>query len=361
MSAPPGWPNTADHPQQLGPFRVLGRRHAEASGAVLAGVAPDGRPVDLVVLGAGPGSDAATRDRFGAGVASLAADRPGAVVAADPRPPWPWVALVPGTPGTALLAAAVPAATVAAERGPQFAPHWYGSSPVPVPVADPAPAPAPVEPAAVSRRWWWVAGAVVALLLLLLLLWLLDPPGGGGGDGSPQPQPTRSEPAPDRSPEPGPGGSASPDPEKGTTLDLAGLAFDVTLPASWGCVRSELGPPDAVRWVCIDEAWDIQDGPPPTGVVQQQPCPQPCGPQEWTALQEQNALGATLTPLDGRTATAEDVDPVTGTHLRLQLSRLFAAQSSGPVDTHVHVRLAVPQDGRDDALRILNGVVAATP
>jgi hypothetical protein len=189
-------------PASLGPFHVRGRWQESEAGSVLAATGPDGTQVELVLLGPGPASDAASRDRFAAAVDSLVAQRSDAVLAADLRSPWPWVALPEGTPrdpaegggrlvSADLLDAAVPAGSSGATtRGPQFSPHWRGRRSYLAPVDYRPPVVQPPSPHRARRRRWWLVAALLVLLLLLLVWWLLSRPVQQEPDPSPVPVPT---------------------------------------------------------------------------------------------------------------------------------------------------------------------------
>lgn len=425
-------------PVQVGPFEVRGRWRTGEAGSVLAAVAPDGRPVDLVLLGPGPSTDAATRDRFAAAIERIAGQRPGTVLGAAPGAPVPWVALPAGTTtrtsgadlATELLGATRPVGPdpvgpdpagpdpagpegepPEATRGPRFAPYWHGrtytrSAPPLVPATDDA----PTSLAGSTRRWWLVAVVVALLLLLLLLLALLglllardrtgtaDPqpvPGitttpqatphsapsptpSGSGSSSPTASPTL--PPTDRPTQPSPGTGGSPSgpgvlgpgfgPQDDTyTVSLEGLAFSFEIPGSWGCMRSDdaAGPDAAVRWLCMDEGWLLDDtgGLPPGAVVQQEPCPDGCAPEQWTALRQKNAPGVRWSPVDDTTLIQEDVslDETGGSRYLIRMSRVFAAgkgSGTGP-DTHVYVSLSVPLEMRQDARNVVQSIRENTP
>ncbi|HEX5532579.1 MAG TPA: hypothetical protein VFX33_02430 [Actinomycetales bacterium] len=404
-------------PVQVGPFEVRGRWRTGEAGSVLAAVAPDGRPVDLVVLGAGPSTDAATCDRFAAAVERITSGRPGLVLGAAPAAPVPWVALPGGTTtrtsdsdlASELLGSALPPGPREdpgeATRGPRFAPYWHGRTytrPAPplLPAADGAPVP---EAATATRRWWLVAIIVALLLLLLALLWLLlaqdrtsasDPQPVPGITATPHATPDLvPSPAPSGSPTdspsvpptsrptgpvPGTGGSPSGPgvlgpgfgPQDDTyTVRLEGLAFSFEIPGSWGCMRSDdpAGPDAAVRWLCMDEGWLLDDtgGIPPGGVVQQEPCPEGCAPEQWAALRQKEAPGVRWSQADATTLIHEDValDETGGSRYLIRMSHVFAAAegAGGQPDTHVYVSLSVPVEMRKDAWNVVQSIRENTP
>jgi hypothetical protein len=398
-------------PVQIGPFEVRGRWRTGEAGSVLAAVAPDGRPVDLVVLGPGPSTDAATRDRFAAAVERIAGQRPGFVLGAAPAAPVPWVALPAGTTtrtsgsdlASELLGTSQPPGERtypdAPSRGPRFAPYWQGRSytrPAPPLVA--ASEGAPASTTAATRRWWLVAIVVALLLLLLVLLWLLL---GRDRFGAADPQPVPGITAtphstPDSVPTPTPSGTASPTapptgpptgqspgtgvspsgpgvlgpgfgPQDDTyTVNLEGLAFSFEIPGSWGCMRSDDASGTAVRWLCMDEGWLLDDtgGIPPGGVVQQEPCPDGCAPEQWAALRQKDAAGVRWLPVDPTTLIHEDVslDETGGSRYLVRMSHVFAAdRKGGQPDTHVYVSLSVPLETRQDAWNVVQSIRANTP
>jgi hypothetical protein len=397
----------------VGPFEVRGRWRTGEAGSVLAAVAPDGRPVDLVVLGPGPSTDAATRDRFAAAVERITSQRPGLVLGAAPAAPVPWVALPAGTTtrtsdsdlASDLLGTALPPGPrqdpAEATRGPRFAPYWQGRTYTrPTPPLLPATAPAPAPLTASTRRRWLLAIVVALLLLLLALLWLLlaqnrtsasDPRPVPGITATPHATPDRvPSPTPSGSPTdsptsrptgPSPGTGVSPSgpgvlgpgfgPQDDTyTVSLEGLVFSFEIPSTWGCMRSDdaAGPDAAVRWLCMDEGWLLDDsgGIPPGGVVQQEPCPEGCTPEQWAALRQKDAPGVRWSQADPTTLIHEDValDETTGeSRYLIRMSHVFAAGegAGSKPDTHVYVSLSVPLEKRQHAWNVVQSIRENTP
>ena len=384
-------PPAPDDPAQLGPFLLRGRWRTDETGTVYQAVDHDGRAVAVVALGPGPSRDAAARDRFAAAVAELADRRPGAVLAAEPAGHWPWAA-VPATPGQPpdadqvqpLLDAVTPAVGVGAvQRGPSFAPHWTGDRRL-----APPPLPQPVVPPPPDRRALWIVLAVLVGLLLLLVIALFGLRADEPPDPFATPAPTTSAPSsepgtlPPSTPAPGPpsSGPSSDGPtgplqrgpgvsgpsfgaqDETREMRLAGLPFPFRTPATWGCLRSDEATPPAVRWVCIDDRWLLEERPgnPPGGIIHVQPCPAPCGDSQWQALRDEHAPDAGWRLVDVATVAHEDTDPESGEY-RVRVSHVFAGTPGGPVDTHVFVRMSAPPGFEDDVRKVVNDIRANTP
>jgi hypothetical protein len=397
----------------LGAFRVTARRRGEAVGAVYSGLAPDGGPVTLVLLGPGPSADAASRDRFSCAVAALTG-RPGAVLADGSTQPWPWAALPPDASGDrvadGLLDAVVPAPAVgaAAARGPGFEPHWTGcADPPPWP---PEPAPAAEPPAPADRTLWWVLGGVAALLALALVAVLgvravlapedplppASPIRTPTATPAPQPPRTQQAPAPSPSPDasapptattPGTPGTAGtpgvqpPQPPPATSgsgvvgpsytaddetreMRLEGLPFSFRVPPTWGCLRSATAEAPAVRYLCVDETWLVEgrDGRPPVAIIEVLPCAPPCGDNQWSGLRHRYAPDAAWRSVDAGTSVAEDSPPNPPGWYRVRMSRIFGAGGgTARPQLHVFVSLSGPADQVHTLRKILNDVRANTP
>ncbi|HZI97596.1 MAG TPA: hypothetical protein VFD41_08735 [Actinomycetales bacterium] len=379
-------PPAPDDPAQLGPFLLRGRWQHDEVGTVYQAVAPDGRAVAVVALGPGPSRDAAARDRFAAAVTARQQHGPGTILAAEPGGHWPWAAVPamtgqPPEPGLVhpLLDAVTPRVGVgAAQRGPSFSPHWAGARRLTPP---PPPAPAPETP---SRRGLWIVLALLLVLLLLLVIALLnlrgddEPPDPFATPGPTSSGPTEpTEPTEPSTPSPGPtapgptaplqngpgvsGPSFGPQDET-SEMRLEGLTFGFRTPATWGCLRSDGAVPPAVRWVCLDDRWLLEERPgnPPGGIIHAQPCPAPCGEPQWQALRDEHAPDAAWRLVDVATVVSEDVDPGTG-EFRIRMSHVFSATPDGSLDTHVFVRMTAPPGFEDDVRKVVNDIRANTP
>ncbi len=409
-------PPAPDDPAQLGPFLLRGRWSSSEAGTAYQGLAPDGRAVTVVALGPGPSRDAAARDRFAAAVAGLARAGPGTLLTADPDGPWPWAALpaAPGQPADAgpvghLLSAVTPAVAVGAvARGPAFAPHWTGERRLPPP-PPPAPGPVTAAPARTDRRALVIVLAVLLALLLVLVLALVwqrtgdepadpfatpapgstapptsgpptsgpptsGPPTSGQPTATPPtPAPPTAEPPTSPAPGSGPTGPLQPGPgvagpsfgaqEQTREMRLEGLPFPFRTPATWGCQRSDVATPPAVRWVCLDDRWILEERPgsPPGGVIHVQPCPAPCGDDAWQSLRTEHAPDADWQVVDVATVVHEDTEPDTAGTYRIRMSHVFASSPGGPPDTHVYVRMTAPQGFEDDVRKVVNDIRANTP
>ena len=373
-------------PERRGPDLVGARPDPGEPAVVLAAHAPDGSPVRVVVLGAGPSGDAAARDRFGAAVTDLGAR--GRLLASSLEGSWPWAATRASDARSAAalarspLVGGVPAGDP--PRRPAFAPHWTGG----VRPAPPAAVPA-VPPAAPRRdRRPWLVTAVLALLLLGALVLLLT--GACQGPATePAPSPSSSQPSPSPTPEPTPTPTTSQDPTPGDgepapgeegsplllgpgvvgpafgpgddteVLTLEGLPFSFRVPAGWTCESADL-PAPVVRYDCASP--DGESG----GAVQLQPCPAPCGQQTWEALQDVLAQGATWFPVDATTVAAEDSVPGRDDSYRLRMSHLLVAgereeSDLSALDAHLYAEFWSPSSERGAVQGVVNDLRANTP
>ncbi|MEJ5946779.1 hypothetical protein WDZ17_15890 [Pseudokineococcus basanitobsidens] len=403
-------PLHAGDPTRLGPFGLVGRLHAApappsgrgpqmtpAAGdpaeaaAVFAAHGPDGAPVRVVLLGAGPSGDAAARDRFAAAVRGAGAR--GRVLTASLEGPWPWAATAAGDARTAGELAGSPLvppgpAVDGDVRGPAYSPHWSGGArPLP---ATPTGAPTPGAPGRPRDRRPWVLSAVLGLLLLAALLLLLtgacEPDRASAPTPSPSSAPSAQpspQPSPTPSPSPGTGGGSGDDGtpapgEEGSplllgpgvvgpsfgpgddteVLTLDGLPFSFRVPAGWTCERAPLE--EVVRYDCSAPTGDAG------GFLQLQPCPAPCGEASWFALQDLLAPGATWFPVDVTTVAAEDSAPGREASYRLRMSHLLVAgerESSelDDLDTHLYAEFWSSSEDREQVQAVVNDLRANTP
>jgi len=378
--------------QRRGPDLVDARPDPREPAAVLAAHAPDGSPVRVVVLGAGPSGDAAARDRFGAAVADLGAR--GRLLGSSLEGPWPWAATAASDARSASVLARSPLVGAGpggdAPRGPAFVPHWSdGVRPAPSGAVAAAP------PAAPGRdRRPWLLSAVLGLLLLAALVLLLT----GAcqpSEPEPAPGPSSSQPSPEPSPEPSPPPTPEPTPTPGQVptpqdgepapgeegsplllgpgvvgpsfgpgddtevLTLEDLPFSFRVPAGWSCERADL-PAPVVRYDCASP--DGQSG----GAVQLQPCPAPCGQEAWWSLQDVLAAGATWFEVDATTVAAEDSLPGREDSYRLRMSHLFVAgereeSDLTELDTHLYAEFWSPAADREAVQGVVNDLRANTP
>ncbi|MFF0517525.1 hypothetical protein ACFYTC_02370 [Actinomadura nitritigenes] len=234
-------------PAQLGPYRLSARLSESAAGIVFLGVDGQGRRASVAVLNRGAAEDAAARDRFRAAINAAVpgaggAGRGGAhgggagggggapVVAAQPDGPAPWVATAYGAEGPGAERFLEPVLLGGSRRwgrrrGPQFQPHWLGSSEAALarPRREPAvggPVAAPERPperslvAAVLA----LAAALVVLVVLMAVLFSCQPRPKDPPPEPPEPTPSVAPSAPPSVPQqpgrpsPPPSGSPSPSP-----------------------------------------------------------------------------------------------------------------------------------------------------
>lgn len=386
-------PPPSGTPVHLGPYAVVGRWHSEDGGQVLAGRDGRGAEVELVLMAPGPAADPAARDRFAAAVDDLGRTEPGRVLDAQVQGPLAWVALAGGSgPEVArpLLEAPLPAgAGVGTVAGPAFSPHWaQGPQSYPQPVTGTGTPPADERPW--WRRWWWLAALVAGVLVLLLLLSSCWPP----EQAAPVPVPTPSDgppatpPAiPSEPPSPGPGDSPGTSPQdraddapeqdlrsgpgvagpgftsgdETVELRLAGLPFPFRVPLGWECADDGATPP-VVRYRCTDTRFpESAERPAPSGLVQVEPCPVPCGDPEWGLLRDgaQDDPGWTL--VDVTTAVALDVDPVQPGYQRIRMSRVWSPVGAEVPDTHLFTVFSAPPERFGEVQKITNDIRANTP
>ncbi|HEU5027806.1 MAG TPA: hypothetical protein VFV01_22995 [Spirillospora sp.] len=234
-------------PAQLGPFRLSARLSESAAGIVFLGVDGEGRRASVAVLNRGAAEDAAARDRFraainaavpGAGGAVRGGDGGGApVVAAQPDGPAPWVATVYEAGGRGAERFLEPVVLGGSgrrwgrRRGPQFQPHWLGSSeaalarPRAEPVVGPVAAPERPPERSLVAAVLALAAALVVLVVLMAVLFSCQPrpkdpppeppeptpsvPSSVPPPSVPQPPPGNPSPPPSGVPSPSPSGSGS--------------------------------------------------------------------------------------------------------------------------------------------------------
>ncbi|MBO2457053.1 hypothetical protein [Actinomadura violacea] len=223
-------------PALLGPYRLSARLSESAAGIVFLGVDGEGRRASVAVLNRGAAEDAAARDRFRAAIVAAVPGPDGVargggapVVAAQPDGPAPWVATsyeadVPGAERFLEPVLLGGGRRWGLRRGPQFQPHWLGSSeaalarPGPRPVGG-GPVQGPERPperslvAAVLA----LAGALVVLVLLMAVLFACQPRPKDPPAEPPEPTPSVQAPSvapstPARPSPPPSSGSPSPSP-----------------------------------------------------------------------------------------------------------------------------------------------------
>ncbi len=394
-------PPPSGTPTSLGGYTVVGRWHSAEGGQVLAAHGPHGEQVELVLMAPGPALDPAARDRFAAAAERLGADHPGHLVEVSTTGPLAWAALRSGSgPELAqpLIEAPLPAGAASAPgSGPAFAPHWstapqsYPPPPPVAPVALPAQDPTPWW-----RRWWLVGLLLLAVVLLLLLLsscWPRDdaattpaptptPTGSSGpsptpspsGSGSPSPGPTGSQgsPAPGDEAQGGPTqrlqagpGVAGPGftrDDRTVEMRLAGLPFPFRVPEGWECARDTSAVEPVVRYACTDTtSTGSSTLPPPSGIVQVEPCPGPCGDAEWDTLRNRANDDEGWVLVDPTTASALDVDPELPLYERIRMSRIWSPIGGEMPDTHVYTEFTSPPELFGDVQKITNDIRANTP
>jgi hypothetical protein len=199
-------------PAQLGPFRLSARLSESAAGIVFLGVDGEGRRASVAVLNRGAAEDAAARDRFraainaavpGAGGAVRGGDGGGApVVAAQPDGPAPWVATAYEADGPGAERFLEPVVLGGSgrwwgrRRGPQFQPHWLGSSeaalarPWQEPVVGPVAASERPPERSLVAAVLALAAALVVLVVLMAVLFACQP-----RPKAPPPEPTEPTPS----------------------------------------------------------------------------------------------------------------------------------------------------------------------
>ncbi|MWA06692.1 hypothetical protein F8568_041390 [Actinomadura sp. LD22] len=223
-------------PAQLGPFRLSARLSESAAGIVFLGVDGEGRRASVAVLNRGAAEDAAARDRFRAAINAAVPGAGGAgrfggggrggapVVAAQPDGPAPWVATAyeAGGPGAERFLEPVVlggSRRWGRRRGPQFQPHWLGSSeaalarPRDEPVVGPAAAPERPPERSLVAAVLALAAALVVLVVLMAVLFSCQPRPKDPPPEPPEPTPsvTASVPPPSQ-PQPGNPPPGSPPP-----------------------------------------------------------------------------------------------------------------------------------------------------
>ncbi|MGI5329645.1 hypothetical protein [Actinomadura nitritigenes] len=224
-------------PAQLGPFRLSARLSESAAGIVFLGVDGEGRRASVAVLNRGAAEDAAARDRFraainaavpGAGGAGRggAGDGGGApVVAAQPDGPAPWVATAYEAEGPGAERFLEPVVLGGSRRwgrrrGPQFQPHWLGSSeaalarPRPERVVGPVAAPEGPPERSLVAAVLALAAALVVLVLLMAVLFACQPRPKDPPPEPPEPTPSVAPSAPPSVPQQP--GRPSPPPSSGS-------------------------------------------------------------------------------------------------------------------------------------------------
>ncbi|MBO2440816.1 hypothetical protein [Actinomadura nitritigenes] len=226
-------------PAQVGPFRLSARLSESAAGIVFLGVDGEGRRASVAVLNRGAAEDAAARDRFRAainaavpGAGGAGAGRGGAgdgggapVVAAQPDGPAPWVATAYEADGPGAERFLEPVVLGGSRRwgrrrGPQFQPHWLGSSeaalarPRPEPVVGPVAAPERPPERSLVAAVLALAAALVVLVLLLAVLFACQPRPKDPPPEPPEPTPSVAPSAPPSVPQQP--GRPSPPPSSGS-------------------------------------------------------------------------------------------------------------------------------------------------
>ena len=377
-----------DAPPSLGPFRLTGTRHQSPAGEVLSAVDPDGRPATVVLLAAGPATDAAARDRFAAAVAGAARD--GGVLLDASAAARPWAAFA-GDPSRAssVLGAVLPSGAVgAAARGPGFEPYWRDRAGTwqPTPPA-PLAATTATTPGDTTSTAKWIAAAVVGSIVLVLaglLGWrtvlLADDDGEGAAappaasvlptqppvpdtpPGDPEEQQPEGQQQPQRPLETTGPGVAGPSftPEDDTqVMGLPGLPFAFRVPGTWQCERSDDVPEPVVRYRCEDRS-DPSEENPPGGVIEMAPCPQPCGSDAWEVLRARYAPLGAWRPVDAQTAVVEDLPAeVPGTY-RIRMSRIFSTVPGSAPDSHVFVGMTGGPQDVETLQKVVNDIRANT-
>ncbi len=368
---------------------------------MLAAQGPGGEQVELVLMAPGPAQDAAARDRFAAAAERLSIEHPGRLLEIQADGPLTWAALRPGSgPEGArpLLEAPLPAgAGVSPGPGPAFSPHW-SNGPQAYPTLTPfAPlAPPPEDERPWWRSWWLVAVLVLAVIVLLLILSACWPredpapapspspsdspsptptpsattssPGGStpapsGEPGSPTPT-NEAQGTPSQSLQAGPGvaGPSFTEDDRAVEMRLAGLPFPFRVPEGWECSRDAEAAAPVVRYICSDTAFDDSDGlPPPSGVVQVEPCPPPCGDLEWETLRNQASDDGGWVLVDDTTVTVLDFSPELPLYERIRMSRLYSPVGGEMPDTHVYSEFTAPPELFGEVQKITNDIRANTP
>ncbi|MBM7789010.1 hypothetical protein [Tenggerimyces flavus] len=398
-------------PPVLGPFTLSGRLAEHDAGVVFLGADGSGRRAAVAVLHAAAASDAAVRDRLAGAIETLSAEQPDRVLGSAPRDTVPWVATPyeDGDPAdaqalldNAALTQAV-ASTTTRAAGPDFAPHWsgapgagaVGSLPTALP---PAPYSAPRNTTSVRSIVLLAVGIVLCLGVIVgggVAMYMIsdnrkqddpvaqpttnpdpDPTTGTGTGtetgGTPPPTP----PIPGwPTPEPawtGPDGPNGPlggptfgEGEPTYFMDLKDFSFDFRVPKTWGCMRSGKVVAPTVRWICLDDAWAFggKPGSAPGGIVQTDPCPAPCGPQEWRAIRERTETPPTPWRSTDASTFFADGQVVDGTEIEWQLmvSHVFASKPGGPLDTHLFLRLTGPMSEKENLQKTANEIRIKTP
>ncbi|WP_344282268.1 hypothetical protein [Actinomadura napierensis] len=208
-------------PAQVGPFRLSARLSESAAGIVFLGVDGEGRRACVAVLNRGAAGDAAARDRFRAAILEAVPGGSGgsggagggaggaAVVAAQPDGPAPWVATAYEAGGAGAERFLEPVLLGGAgrrwgrRRGPQFQPHWLGSSeaalagqrPRPEVASGPVPAPDRPPERGLVAAVLTLAGALVVLALLMAVLFACQPRPKDPPSPPPEPLPTFQSPS----------------------------------------------------------------------------------------------------------------------------------------------------------------------
>jgi len=389
-------------PSSLGPYAVVGRWHTEAGGQVLSGRDGAGGEAELVLMAPGPGSDAASRDRFAAAAEDLSRQHPGRVLSVNTSGPIAWTALTPGSgpslAGPLLRACIPPGSDAAPAAGPEFSPHWSRSGAAYPAVGAPLAAPASTpEGRSGWKRWWWLGLVTLGVLLLLVLLSSCWPRGDGGQQPGPTGNPTSpgASPAPtpsstgppstgpnpsgtDGSPSPGESAAGEPAPqqplaqgpvvsgpvftdEETVELRLEGLPFPFRVPAGWECVRSDS--PPSVLYLCMDAAAvsarpEIKAS---AGFIEVTPCDEVCDDLEWALLRALRSEEPGWRLVDEGTVVAEDTDPVAPTFQRIRMSRVYDPAGGEEPTTHVYAEFVAAPENYDDARKIVNDIRANTP
>lgn len=393
-------------PPVLGSFTLSGRLAEHDAGVVFLGADGSGTRAAVAVLHAAAAGDAAVRDRLAGAISTLSAEQPDKVLGSGPRDTVPWVATPyeDGDPADALAlldsAALTSALASGATRtaGPDFAPHWsgapgagaVGSLPTALPTA---PYSAPKSATSVRSIVMLAVGIVLCLGVIVggvVAMYLIsdnrkqeapddvvaqpttnpDPTAGTGGTTAPTPPiPGWPTPEPPWTGPDGPNGPlGGPTFGKGEPtyfMDLKDFPFDFRVPKTWGCMRSGKVVAPTVRWICLDDAWAFSGKPgrAPGGIIQVDPCPAPCGQQEWLAIREKTETPPSPWRGTDKSTFFADGQVVDGSEIEWQLmvSHVFASKKGGPLDSHLFVRLTGPMTEKENLQKTANEIRIKTP
>lgn len=145
-------------------------------------------------------------------------------------------------------------------------------------------------------------------------------------------------------------------------MRLDGLPFPFRVPEGWECARDPEAVAPVVRYICTDVTFDDSAGlPPPSGLVQVEPCPSPCGDLEWETLRNAANDDGGWALVDETTAAALDVDPELPMYQRIRMSRLWSPLGGEMPDMHVYTEFTAPPELFGEVQRITNDIRANTP